>query len=77
MNHTTPCGHIGPYTTTTRRVKDASFVVVQVRCNRPYGHDGDHAYSTMIHARQHVWDSDGNRVDPWNAVREGLTGGRS
>lgn len=54
-NRTMPCGSVAP---SLRRVLSRNMQgssLVPVLCNRPSGHEGNHAYSTDKQARAWEW----------------------
>jgi hypothetical protein len=51
------CRAVGPIVQMPTTDAEANKRTVIARCNRPEGHDGKHAFSTMNRARVAEWDT--------------------
>jgi len=54
MSITKACGSWSPHAPTVQRVGNENRQT-PVQCNRPFGHEGNHAFSTMRVARMYEW----------------------
>lgn len=53
-----PCENFAPYALVKKNKYDRA-TITEVRCNRPLGHEGPHAYSTTTCVRWLQWHQDG------------------